>query len=109
MFNHYYYFSYFYFLLFNYLAGISIAISQPPILCCSFFFFLLPFLILRREADGGYRNGFRPSVSQSLPKNRHLLATLNSRNQLRNKPHLHIKRANKLKMRFIPLKLKETC
>ena len=30
------------------------------------------------------------------------------KNQLRNKPHLHIKRANKLKMRFIPFKLKRT-
>ena len=31
------------------------------------------------------------------------LGTLNFQNQLRNKPHLHIKEANKLKMRFIPL------
>ena len=31
------------------------------------------------------------------------------KNQIRNKPHLHIKGANKLKMRFIPLKLKGTC
>ena len=31
------------------------------------------------------------------------LCTLNFQNQLRNKPHLHIKGANKLKMRFIPL------
>ena len=56
-------------------------------------------------------------ISSLLVKDRFLLATLNFRklnlkcfrNQLRNNPHLHIKRANKLKMRFIQLKLKWTC
>ena len=61
------------------------------------------------------------SVTLSVPTNRHLLATLNfgklsfpkpphgspsnkflKLNQLRNKPNLHIKGANKVKMRFIP-------
>ena len=31
------------------------------------------------------------------------------KNQLRNKPHLHIKGANKLKMMFIPLKFSGIC
>ena len=51
-----------------------------------------------------------PSVCQSVLMNGPLLGTLNFRNffkfivfknHLRNKPHLHIKGANKLKMRFI--------
>ena len=37
------------------------------------------------------------------------LCTLNFQNQLQNKPHLHIKGANKLKMRFIPLNFSGIC
>ena len=53
----------------------------------------------------------RPSFRPSIPTNRHVLATLNYcklkdfKNKLRNKSLLHIKGANKLKMRFISVKI----